>query len=818
MGLLAAWLLYPLVLAALCLGLGLLLERAADWRLPGALLLPAGFAALLVLARLVTAGETTAPYALAVIAILALAGLVLGFARLRALRPDPWVALAAVGVFLVFGAPVLASGQLSLAGYLALPDTGHQLALAQLFAERGPDYLPYGRGSSTYEGLAPYILTSYPVAAQTVLGVTAPLGIVDLAWLYQPLLSFSALLLCLSLATLVAPLLKRGWMIAIVAFTAAQPALVYGFALQGSIKEMAFLAVLAALVAVGFAAIRERRPARSLIVVGIVAAAGLSALGPAALAFMAVPGLVVVAVWGGRVAREGSSRRELGWALVAGTVAVVVSLPVLASIGTTIRVNGETLDAGLNREKFGAVGELGNLAAPLEVVQALGVWFSGDYRYRTLEPTLGSLQDVALWATAALALLGLVFAIRRRAWGPLLLAGAALPAIYLLQRGNPYADAKVLMLISPAILLLALLGAASLWTGRRRPLGAVVAVALLGAVATSTALAYHDVSLLPHDRYEEMLSMQERLDGRGPALLNEYDEFAKYFLAAVPAHNEPESDHLYRTAPYDPDARSDPRRRPGPKTPFDMDDLPLRYVERFPYVILRRSPAASRPPSNYRRIWGGTYYEIWQRGAGPDVVRHVPLGRDVLRPSGPVSAARARSLGALARRLGGRIAYVPRPRLAMYFISHHPRPALWAGFGPYPGGLVTQGPGKSRAPVRIPRSGRYHVWVEGSFSRRLTVSIEDRVIGRTPRVLNTPGAYAQIATVALRRGLRGVQVLQGGGDLRPGNGGYRSSLRHIGPILFQPVRDDPTPVRVIAAGDWRRLVGVRSDWLEIVRP
>jgi len=249
-----------------------------------------------------------------------------------------------------------------------------------------------------------------------------------------------------------------------------------------------------------------------------------------------------------------------------------------------------------------------------------------------------------------------------------------------------------------------------------------------------------------------------------------------------------------------------------------MDDLALRYVERFPYVILRRSPAASRPPASYSRIWSGTYYELWRRAATPRVLRHVPLGRDVLRPSGPVSLTRARSVGALARRLGGRIAYVPRPRLPMYFIANHPRSARWAGFGPYPGGLVTDGPGRSDAPVRIPRSGRYRVYVEGSFSRRITLRVDGRLVGHTPRVLNTPGAYAPIGTVELDRGLRGVRVVQGGGDLRPGNGGYRSSLRHVGPILFQPVRDDPTRARTVDAGDWRSLAGVRSDWLEIVRP
>lgn len=815
MDLLAAWLLYPVAVALLCLGLGLLVERSAGWRMPGLLLLPVGFTALLVLARIITASRATAPFALYGAGLLAAIGLVLGFARLRALRPDPWLVVGAIGVYLVFGSPVLASGTPSLAGYLALPDTGHQLALAQLLADRGPDW-PSLQMGSTHDGVAPYFLGHYPIAAQALLGITAPLGIIDLAWLYQPLLSFAALLAFLGLAALVAPLLRRRWQTALVAFAAAQSALVLGYALQGSIKELAFIAVLACVAALATAVIRERRPARSVIVLAIAAAAAVSTLGPAALPFIFVPCLAVLVVFGVRLARERSGR-ELVWLIAAAGLAVLLALPVLSSLSTQIEVNGATLDAGVDRSQFGAAGDLGNLAAPLELVQTLGVWLSGDYRYHTLEPTLETLQQIALWTTGVLALLGLAWALRRRALGPLLLAGIALPSIYLLHRGAAYADGKVMMVVSPAILLLAMLGATTLWTGRWRALSIVAMGALLAAIAGSSALAYHDASLAPHDRYEEMLSLDRRLDGRGPVLLNEYDEFAKYFLSSVQPFNEPESDHVYRTAPYSPDALRDPLRRPGIKTPVDIDDLTLRYIKRFPYIILRRSPTASRPPANYRRIWIGTYYELWQRRPTPRVLRHVPVGRDILRPAGPISSAAARAVAARARRLGGQIAYVPRPRLAMFYLSHHPRPARWGGFGDFPGGLVTDGPANTNAPVRIPRSGRYRVWVEGSFSRRIRVQIDFETIGHTPRVLNNPGAYALLATVELRRGLRGVQVRQRGGDLRPGNGGYRSSLRHIGPILFQPVQDDARRVRVIDAADWRKLIGVRSDWLEIVK-
>ncbi len=61
-----------------------------------------------------------------------------------------------------------------------------------------------------------------------------------------------------------------------------------------------------------------------------------------------------------------------------------------------------------------------------------------------------------------------------------------------------------------------------------------------------------------------------------------------------------------------------------------------------------------------------------------------------------------------------------------------------------------------------------------------------------------------------------MQLVQGGGDLRPGNGGYRSSLRHLGPMLFNPVENERARVREIAAGDWETLVGERADWLEVV--
>jgi hypothetical protein len=141
----------------------------------------------------------------------------------------------------------------------------------------------------------------------------------------------------------------------------------------------------------------------------------------------------------------------------------------------------------------------------------------------------------------------------------------------------------------------------------------------------------------------------------------------------------------------------------------------------------------------------------------------------------------------------------------------------WAPFPPFPGAKVPAGPGSFQTTITVPRTARYRVWMEGSFARRMTVSLDGRVVGHTTATLNNPGAYDAFPTRTLTRGRHRLLVRQGGGDLHPGSGGYRSSLRHVGPVFVSPVADEAQRVRLLAPRHWRRLVGVNADWLEIVR-
>jgi len=192
---LACWVAFPLLLAALCLGCGLLVERI-DRPLPGALLLPIGFATTIVIASLATTNGVTARAAPWLVLACSAAGFGLG--RRRALRLDPWAVGAAVAVFAVFAAPVVLSGQATFAGYITLDDTSTFLGLTDRVMSHGRDIS--GLAPSTYERVLDVNLAhGYPVGSFMPFGIGHVLVGQDVAWLFQPAIVFCAALLALCL-------------------------------------------------------------------------------------------------------------------------------------------------------------------------------------------------------------------------------------------------------------------------------------------------------------------------------------------------------------------------------------------------------------------------------------------------------------------------------------------------------------------------------------------------------------------------------------------------------------------------------------------
>src|SRR5690349_10045382 len=102
-------------MVALGAGWGFLVDRASGGRVNDALLVPLGLAAVLVVAGTLNAFTLTAPAAVVITAIGAIAGLPLAWAGRR--RLWGWPLLAALGALLAYGAPILLSGQATFAGF-----------------------------------------------------------------------------------------------------------------------------------------------------------------------------------------------------------------------------------------------------------------------------------------------------------------------------------------------------------------------------------------------------------------------------------------------------------------------------------------------------------------------------------------------------------------------------------------------------------------------------------------------------------------------------------------------------------------------------
>ena len=132
--LLHAWVLFPVALGLAGYGLGLLAEEASGRRMPWVLLLPTGVAAVIVIGAIITSWSATAPAAVWVVGVLAVIGLVRrGLSR----RIDPWALGAAVAVLLVYGAPVLLSGQATFTGFIKLDDTSTWLGFTDQVMSHG---------------------------------------------------------------------------------------------------------------------------------------------------------------------------------------------------------------------------------------------------------------------------------------------------------------------------------------------------------------------------------------------------------------------------------------------------------------------------------------------------------------------------------------------------------------------------------------------------------------------------------------------------------------------------------------------------------
>jgi hypothetical protein len=793
-----AWVLFPLVLLAVCLGCGLAVERVGGWRLPGTLIVSIGLALVIVLATLMTYRASTAPYTTAAVVLIALAGYLSSRDRLRALRPDRWALGVGLGVFAVLAAPVVLSGNATFLGYFVLNDTAVHFALIDQLLAHGRD-LTVVPPSSLSAVLNSYVNTDYPIGSQVALGALRPLVGQDVAWIFQPYLATILSLGAVALYQLLDGVVRSHPLRAMCAFVAAQSGLLYAYYLEASIKELATTWIITLTVVMVLATLRGQLGLRRIIPLAIVTVAGFDVLDLAIAPWLGIPLAVfaVLALWRSRKAIARLPKRRLALASL-GSLAVLAAIasPIIASARTFFNVA-----TGVLAEN----GQLGNLVTPLVRWQMLGIWPSGDFRF----PVVNHYRiTYALLGIALLsAFFGAIWLVRRRAAGPLLmLVSGGIATLYLLSRASPYAEGKVLAIFSLTVVLTAMLGAAALHDAGRRLEAWGLALVLAAGVLWTNAEAYRGASVAPRQRLQELGSIGSRFSGQGPAFYNLADEFAIHFLRGL--------------APDDP-ALSAPTPRPGlaprapseVRAPWDPDELQQGYVQGFRLLVLNRSPRTSRPPADFQLAYRGRYYDVWRRTASPRVLEHMPLGSG-LEPTSVPSCGAVVALATRARHENARLAYATRAPIAALVPTQAVRPDNWGEVSGDPYTLIPrEEPGAISGALRVNTSGLYDVWLQGAFSERVEVRIDGREVGAPSYQLGTPDQVISIARVYLRAGVHAVSIAAPGGGDSPG---VKLFNQTIGPLMLAPAAE-PEPVTEIAPSQARSLCGRSLDWIEIVR-
>src|SRR5581483_4737288 len=188
--------------------------------------------------------------------------------------------------------------------------------------------------------------------------------------------------------------------------------------------------------------------------------------------------------------------------------------------------------------------------------------------------------------------------------------------------GSPWLDGKALAEASPALVAAGVAGASALLLRRRlRLVGIAAAAAIIGGVLWSNVLAYTAVWLAPRTQLAELQTIGNRFAGDGPTLSTEQEAVGvRHFLRNL-----------------DPEGASERRARPiylrsggtvGKGDYADLDAFQLSSILVYRSIVLRTSPVESRPPSVYKLVWRGRWYEVWQRPAQPTatVLEHLSLG------------------------------------------------------------------------------------------------------------------------------------------------------------------------------------------------
>ena len=406
------------------------------------------------------------------------------------------------------------------------------------------------------------------------------------------------------------------------------------------------------------------------------------------------------------------SRRALSvaapWIVATAVLAVAVLLPISGQALSFVKAVGVSPASGGIK-----ANNLGNLSGPLSPYEALGIWWSPDFRHVASNAFhAGELSALALGVFA----FGLLWCVRQ---GDLLMPAAAVGCAliwwYSDRTQSPYVTAKGLVIASPLFIALGLRALLTPHEGQRSIRWPLLT---LGAVYCGFA-AYSSFQTLRTEPVQapeagDELAAFHRKTGDSAVLFLGADDFAPWQLraAAVTTLSIPTvSVGGATTRPNKPFISGQP---------LDFDSVDHGDLDHFRYVIASDTPYASQVPANFRLIASARIYSLWER-TRPTVARWV------FEPSGaPGAVLNCRSpLGKNLRAASGQAAAMAAPRVL-------------PGINLSPGQSVTLRLG-------LPR-GEWELSVQVVSSAELNFSAQGRR-WTLPPYLGRPGPFFAIGAV-----------------------------------------------------------------------
>lgn len=806
---LEAWLLVPALVVISSAAMGWLLVRVTGIELR-VLTLPAGFLLGIAVSTLLLSIGFSGKLTTVVMALVALAGAVLAVADLRRLGrlPRPGAALlwplAAFAVAYVLAlAPLIGSGRSGVLGYAMYDDPAVHITLVDQIAGHDAGKHHENRdavGAATRDLALGYPLGSYawPLFAHVVSGV-------DVFHLWTPLSAVVLALMALVAYAILRDLTLSRALAAAGGTIVAVGYLIYAFHSQGGTKEVLMPMAVCAAAVLAARALDGPLGRMSLVPATIAAAAAVANLGYGGLAWVGPLALAILVVIGVR-ARRARSYAVLKPLAIPAAVAAVIALPVVLSTLDFFSVS----EKGLEDQ-----ATIANLFGAVPFREAFNVWLAHDYRLP--RPDVASLTSVADWAVVALCIVGGLWSLRRRRLAiPLSLLAGFAAIVIVTPRSSVYYDAKTYVAVAPALGLATIAGLVALARrgGALRVVGIAAAGLLAAGVIASDVYVYSGVWVTPRYRFDELARVADRTRGHGPLLVNDFEEYAPYILR----DSHPWIDFGFRNP--SPHKGNFPQHRG-----LDPDDYTLARIERFPYVLLRRDPYSSRPPSNYRQVYETTRYTLWRR-VGPAPAFHVPLGRDGFLGSAPLECRGGRPDNKYVRFVV-KVARQHDLPLRAALGPAHPivvlEPASWVDYKDIkifrPRIQISVFGGSASNAVYLPRAGRYLAWIQGTMGPG--VELWERPMGQP-----NPG---KIGEAVDDEGVSGQWHPLGVADYQrrtvfhatqAAHAWYRAGSRHvnvIGNVVLTP-EGDRARVTDVPPGRAASLCGKRLDWLELPNP